>query len=178
MVRRRPFPPAKAFEAILLEDAETGHILRAQASGKQWPTASLTKMMLSLLALEAVEQGRLSLQTQVKITRQASSAGGSDVNLRAGEVFSLEELLQAVLVASANDAAVAVAERLAGSVSACVSTMNRRAQELGMTQTHFHTVNGLPFRDGSGIDISSAEDMAALARALLRYPQVLQLDRT
>ena len=167
-------PPARTFEAALLQDATTGQILFAQNSDKQWPAASLTKMMVGLLALEEIERGRLSLQTPVIISERAHQAGGRTINLRPGEIFSLEDLLQAMLVTSANDAAVAVAERLKGSVEACVTVMNRRAQELEMSQTLYQTVNGLPLTDGTPPDVSSAEDMATLARALVKYPQVLQ----
>jgi D-alanyl-D-alanine carboxypeptidase (penicillin-binding protein 5/6) len=165
--------PAKEFEAILLEDAETGQILLAENSDKPWPAASLTKMMVALLALEEIERGRLSWQTPVVISPRASLAGGRAINLRAGEVFPLEELLQAMMVTSANDASVAVAERLKGSVATCVLAMNKRAHELGMTQTQFRTPNGLPLNDGTPPDVSSAADMAALGRALAKHHRVL-----
>jgi D-alanyl-D-alanine carboxypeptidase (penicillin-binding protein 5/6) len=125
------------------------------------------------LALEEIERGRLSWQTPVVISSRASLAGGRAINLRAGEVFPLEELLQAMLVTSANDASVAVAERLKGSVAACVLEMNKRAHELGMAQTHFRTPNGLPLNDGTPPDVSSAADMAALGRALAKRHRVL-----
>jgi D-alanyl-D-alanine carboxypeptidase (penicillin-binding protein 5/6) len=167
-------PPAQTFKAALLQEAETGQILFAQNSSKQWPAASLTKMMVALLTLEKIAGGRLSLQTPVTISQRASQAGGRAINLRPGEVFPLEELLQAMVVTSANDAAVAVAERLKGSVDACVVAMNRRARELGMTQTRYQTVNGLPLTDGTPPDLSSAADMAILARALVKHRQILQ----
>ena len=167
-------PPAQTFEAALLQDAETGQVLFAQNSSKQWPAASLTKMMVALLTLEEIDRGHLSLQTPVTISHRAGQAGGRAINLRAGEVFPLEELLQAMVVTSANDAAVAVAERLKGSVADCVVAMNRRAQELGMNQTRYQTVNGLPLTDGTPPDISSAADMATLARALIKHRQILQ----
>jgi D-alanyl-D-alanine carboxypeptidase (penicillin-binding protein 5/6) len=165
--------PAKEFESLLLEDAETGRILLAENSDKPWPAASLTKMMVALLALEEIECGRLSWQTPVVISSRASLAGGRAINLRAGEVFPLEELLQAMLVTSANDASIAVAERLKGSVAACVLDMNKRARELGMAQTRFRTPNGLPLTDGTPPDVSSAADMAALGRALAKHHRVL-----
>ena len=169
-----PLPPVRAFAAVLLVDAETGQVLFSQNEHKEWPAASLTKMMVGLLALEAVDRGLLSLQTPVSISRRASQAGGRTINLRPGEVFPLEDLLRAMLVTSANDAAVAVAERLKGSVEVCVPAMNKRAQELGMLQTQYQTVNGLPPTDGSPPDVSSAADMAILARALVRHQQVLR----
>jgi D-alanyl-D-alanine carboxypeptidase (penicillin-binding protein 5/6) len=131
-------------------------------------------MIVALLALEGIERGQFSLRTSVTISRRANRAGGRTINLRPGEVFSLGELLQAMLVTSANDAAVAVAERLTGSVEATVVAMNRRARELGMDHTSYQTVNGMPPANRARPDVSSATDMAILARALLKYPQVLQ----
>jgi D-alanyl-D-alanine carboxypeptidase (penicillin-binding protein 5/6) len=169
-----PLPPARTFEEVLLQDADTGQTLFSQNSNKQWPAASLTKMMVALLTLEDLERGRLSSQTPVTISRRASHAGGRMINLRPGEVFPLEDLLQAMVVTSANDAAVAVAERLKGSVEACVRAMNQRARELGMEQTLYQTANGLPLTDGTPPDVSSAADMATLARALVKHRQILQ----
>jgi D-alanyl-D-alanine carboxypeptidase (penicillin-binding protein 5/6) len=96
------------------------------------------------------------------------------INLRPGEVFPLSDLLRAMIVTSANDAAVAIAEQLYGSVENCVKAMNRRARELGMTQTLYQTPNGLPLTDGTPPDISSAIDMATLARALVKHRQILE----
>jgi len=173
-VRPREPAPTKDFESVLLADAETGQILIAEDINKQWPAASLTKMMVGLLAMEDIEQERLSLRTPVIISGRASRAKGRTIDLQPGEIFSLGELLQAMLVTSANDAAVAVAEQIRGSVDACVEAMNRRARTLGMNQTEFQTVNGLPLSDGSTGDFSSARDLAILGRALLKYRRVLE----
>lgn len=167
-------PSDRTFQAVLLQNAATGQVLFAQNSKKQWPAASLTKMMVALLALEEIATGRLSFYTPTIISKRASRAGGRTINLRPGEVFSLETLLQAMLVTSANDAAVAVAERMKGSVEACVTAMNRRARELGMDQTRYQTVNGMPPKGKTPPDVSSADDMAILARALLKHTEVLQ----
>ena len=169
-----PLPSAQAFAEVLLQDADTGQILFSQNSNKQWPAASLTKMMVALLTVEEIESGRLTLQTPVPISRRASRAGGRMINLRPGEVFPLADLLRAMIVTSANDAAVAIAERLKGSVEECVKAMNRRAQELGMNQTLYQTPNGLPLTDGTPPDLSTAADMATLARALVKHGQILQ----
>jgi serine-type D-Ala-D-Ala carboxypeptidase (penicillin-binding protein 5/6) len=169
-----PLPSAQTFAEVLLQDADTGQILFSQNSSKPWPAASLTKMMVALLTLEEIEGGRLSLQTPVPISRRASRAGGRMINLRPGEVFPLADLLRAMIVTSANDAAVAIAERLKGSVEDCVKAMNRRARELGMSQTLYQTPNGLPLTDGTPPDVSTAEDMATLARALVKHGQILQ----
>lgn len=164
----------KDFESVLLAEARSGQILFAEEIDKQWPAASLTKMMVGLIALEDIAQERFSLQTPVVISERASHARGRTIGLRAGETFPLGELLQAMLVTSANDAAVAVAERIRGSFEGCVTAMNKRAQELGMTQTEFRTVNGMPLRDGSAGDFSSARDLVTLARVLLRHELVME----
>ena len=159
---------------MLLADAESGHIILAEDIDKQWPAASLTKMMVGLLALEDISGERFSLQTPVVISERATRARGRTIGLREGEEFPLGELLQAMLVTSANDASVAVAERIRGSVEACVTAMNRQAQTLDMIQTEFQTVNGMPLSDGSAGDFSSARDLVTLARVLLRHDLVLE----
>lgn len=168
-----PAEPGKDFQSMLLADAETGQLLLAENIDKRWPTASLAKMMVGLLAMEDIEEGRVSLQTPVVISTRASRERGRTINIRPGEVFPLGELLQAMLVTSANDATVAVAERLRGSVAACVAAMNSKARALGMRSTRYQTVNGLPLPGGSAGDISSARDLAVLGMELIRYRRVL-----
>jgi D-alanyl-D-alanine carboxypeptidase (penicillin-binding protein 5/6) len=166
-------PSANSFQSALLVEAETGRVLFAREPHKRWYTASLTKEMVMLLALEGVERGRFSLDASVTVSRRASWAGERQINLRAGEKLTLTELLQAMVVTSANDAAVAVAEAIKGSVEACLEAMNKRAQELGMTETMYRTVNGLPSAKEGSDDFSSAADVATLTRELLKHPQVL-----
>jgi D-alanyl-D-alanine carboxypeptidase (penicillin-binding protein 5/6) len=131
-------------------------------------------MMVALLTLEAIDRGEVSLRTPVEISKRASAAGGRSIHLRPGEIFPLEELLQAMMVTSANDAAVALAEHLKGSVEACVVAMNQRARQLGMYNTVYQTPNGLPLNDGTPPDISTATDLALLGRTLARHPLLLQ----
>lgn len=166
-------PSSGSFQAAVLVEAETGRVFFAREPDKRWYAASLTKMMVGLLAIEGVEQARFSLNTPITISRRASQTGGRQINLRVGEKFTLAELLQAMLVTSANDAAVAVAEGIKGSVEACLQAMNERARELGMTDTVYRTVNGLPSPEGRSDDLSSATDVATLARELLKHSQVL-----
>lgn len=166
-------PAFKHFEAALLQDAQTGQVLFAHNSQKIWPQASLTKMMLGLIVFEDIERGRVNLETQVTISRRASRTKGRTISLRTGQVFPLAELLRAVLVTSANDAAVAIAEHVCGSVSQCVQRMNARARQLGMKQTRYRTVNGMPTRTDRAPDKASADDIALLTRALLRHRPVL-----
>ena len=141
---------------------------------QQWPTASLAKMMVALLTFEAIERQEVSLRTPILISQRASNEGGRKIYLRKGEEFPLEELLKAMMVTSANDAAIAIAERLYGSVESCVAAMNRRADQLGMQDTLYRTPNGLPLKDGTPPDVSSAVDQAALAKTLAQHPLLLE----
>lgn len=134
----------------------------------------MVKMMTALIALEALRAGEIRLDQPVRVSEAASHTGGSRVFLTSGEVLPFDELLTAMLIASANDASVAVAETVAGSTEEMVARMNRRARELGMTDTIYHSVNGLPPRKRRGLpDMTSASDLAILARKLLEFPEVL-----
>jgi D-alanyl-D-alanine carboxypeptidase (penicillin-binding protein 5/6) len=165
---RRP-----AFAATLLMEAGNGDVLVATEPNRRWPPASMAKMMLMLLAAERLADGRLSLDDRVTASAWASRMGGSQVYLRQGESFPLREMMQAVVIASANDAAVAVAEHIAGTSDAFVDLMNQRAKELGLADTVYRTVHGLPPGRGQETDLTSARDLAVLAREVTRYPQVL-----
>lgn len=165
--------PAEPYKAAIVMDAGSGEVLYEENSRRRLIPASLTKMMLTLLAVEELRKGRAFLQDRVHISEQASGAGGTQVNLKPGDSVTLEELLRAVLVRSANDAAVAVAEHIAGSPGRCVQMMNGRATGLGMHDTVFHNVHGLPCSNGED-NTSTAYDMAILARELTRYPEVLE----
>lgn len=169
-----PLPPDTTFAAALLVDAGTGEVLFSRNDHREWPAASLTKMMVALLTLEALERREVSLHTPITISKRASFAGGRSIHLRPGETFPLEELLQAMMVTSANDAAVALAEHLNGSVEACVAAMNHRARQLGMHDTVYQTPNGMPLNNGMPPDISTASDLAILGRTLAKHPLLLQ----
>jgi D-alanyl-D-alanine carboxypeptidase (penicillin-binding protein 5/6) len=153
--------------------ADTGAELASRDADRQWPPASMTKMMTVLLALEQVHARKHSLGEQVRVSARAAEQGGSQVYLAAGEVFPLGDLLSAVMIPSANDAAVAVAEHLAGSVEAFVRRMNARARSLGLTGTIYQTPNGLPPKPGGQPDLTTARDLARVARELLKYPEAL-----
>jgi D-alanyl-D-alanine carboxypeptidase (penicillin-binding protein 5/6) len=133
----------------------------------------MLKMMTELLVLERVAEGDLAMSDSVTVSARASRMGGSQVYLAHNERFTVEELLAALAIHSANDAAVALAEHTAGSVEAFVDLMNYRAQELGMTGSEFHTVHGLPPGRGQQPDMTTARDMAILGRALLQHPEAL-----
>lgn len=164
-------------KAALLMDYRTGNILFEKNIDEPLPMASVTKIMTLVLVLEAVDQGRIELSDTVSVSEYAASMRGTHVWLEAGEQLTLEEMLYAIAVGSANDAAVAVAEYFAGSESAFVELMNRRAQELGMTSTRFTNANGLP-TDPKEQQEMSARDAATLARHAIDVPLMLNFVST
>ncbi len=162
------------YHAALLEDADTGRILFQKNSEMEWPPASMAKMTLLLIASEKIRAGEFSLDSPVRVSKLAASTGGSGVTLHAGQVYPLGELMKAALINSANDAAVAVAQKIAGSVKAAVAMMNAKARDLGMTHTEYHTVDGLPPRSHDDVDRTDARDLATVARALIYHTQMLK----
>ncbi len=162
------------YVAALLTAPQTGQVLFEQDIHKPWPPASLAKMMLMLLVMEKVKQKAISLSDPVEVSVRASEMGGSQVYLKPGEVFSLEEMMKAIVIHSANDAGEAVAERIGGSAEAFVDMMNQRAKELGLKDTKYFNVHGLPPERGQPADVTSAYDVAVLARELVKYPTILQ----
>lgn len=155
-------------------EAETGLVLLEHNADAIRPPASMIKIMLMLLVAEGLERGDWSLDTPIEASRHAQDMGGTQVYLEQGEVHPLRALMLAVSVASANDAAMAVAEGLWGSEGAYRDRMNARAQELGMSSSEFHSVHGLPPDRGEAPDKTTARDMAALARTCVQYPQILE----
>jgi len=154
--------------AAIVVDAATGEVLYAKRADAQRFPASITKIMTLYLAFEAMATGRLSASDTVVMSPHAASQAPSKLGLRPGEGVTLDMALQAVAVKSANDMAVAVAERIGGSEDRFAQLMTLRAQELGMTNTHFANASGLP----NPRNISSARDIAILSRAVMRdYPQ-------
>lgn len=148
-----------------------GKVLFEKDPNKKLPPASVTKVMTLLLATEAVEQGRIKLADPVYASENAWRQGGSQIWLEPGEMMTVKELLTAVAVVSANDAAVALMEHIYGSEQAAVAAMNQRAGELGLKNTHFANVNGLPTAD----HYMSAMDTALIAREALRHPVYLEM---
>ncbi len=152
----------------------SGTVIFAKEMHKPWPTASLAKMMLMLIVAEKLHDGSLKLTDQITTSRKAAKMGGSQVYLKEGETFPLEEMMKAVVVHSANDSALAVAEYIAGSDEAFVEMANKRAKELGMADSHYYSVHGLPPGPGQQADVASAYDSAILARELIKYPDILR----
>jgi D-alanyl-D-alanine carboxypeptidase (penicillin-binding protein 5/6) len=141
---------------------------------RPWPTASLAKMMVTLIVAEKLAGGSLKLDDKVTASAEASKMGGSQVYLAEGEIFTLDDMMKAVVVHSANDATFAVAEYVAGSADAFVTLMNERAETMGLRNTHFYSVHGLPPAPGQGEDVSSAYDLALIGSELVKYPDVLR----
>lgn len=179
----RKSPQAKAqaqtekedpYKAYIVVEASTGRVLEGENIHLRWPPASIAKLMLAAVVLEKIEKGGVQLSDRVPVSKEASKMGGSQVFLKEGETFTLEEFMKAVMVASANDAAYAVAEFIAGSAGACVALMNEKAKALNMVDTQFRSVHGLPPSEGEEEDLTSCSDLALLARALLKYPKLIE----
>ena len=153
-------------------DAKTGQVLFEQNADEALPPASVTKIMTLLLVMEAIDEGRLKLTDTVTVSAKAASMGGSQVYLKEGESMCVEEMVKCVVIASANDCAVALAEAVAGSEEAFVDRMNARAAELGMVNTHFENTNGLD--DTVSNHVTSARDIAIMSRALIAHPKILE----
>jgi D-alanyl-D-alanine carboxypeptidase (penicillin-binding protein 5/6) len=164
---------AGTYRSAILVEADSGTVLFEEHAHLQMPPASMTKMMLMLLVAEAVRDARLHWQDPVTTSRRASKMGGSQVYLKEGEVFTLAEMMQAVAIHSANDAAAAVAEAVAGSAPVFIASMNERAKELGMRDTVFRSEHGLPPEAGHAPDLSTAYDLALVARELVKFPDIL-----
>jgi D-alanyl-D-alanine carboxypeptidase (penicillin-binding protein 5/6) len=162
------------YQAYLVMEASTGRVLEGANAHLRWPPASITKLMVALLVMEKLSAHEIKLTDMITTSRDAMKIGGSQVFLNEGETFTLEELMKAMLIASANDAAYAIAEFIAGSKDKCVDLMNEKARALHMTDTEFHSVHGLPPSKGQEEDLTSAEDLAILARHLLKYPKLLE----
>jgi D-alanyl-D-alanine carboxypeptidase (penicillin-binding protein 5/6) len=166
------------YQGAILLDAATGKVLFEDAADSRGFPASMLKLMDLLIILEKIDRKEISLADKVTVTAAASTMGGSQVYLKENEVFSVEDLLYALVVQSANDAAVALAIHVSGSKEAFVELMNQRAKELGMTSTTFHSVHGLPPGAGQKADESTPRDMALLSRKLLERKDVLKYTAT
>jgi D-alanyl-D-alanine carboxypeptidase (penicillin-binding protein 5/6) len=166
--------PVLAFDvatdsAILLE-AETGQVLFEKNADRKLPPASITKVMPLLITMGKLEDGSISLDDKVTISRYAQSMGGSQIYLAANTQVELEKLIKAVTIASGNDASVAIAEYIAGTYSNFIAMMNDKAKELGMNSTNFANSTGLPDPN----HYSTARDISIMARELSKYPQILE----
>ncbi len=164
-----------AASAVLM-DVKTGTILFAQNPDQALPPASVTKVMTLLLVMEAIDEGKIRFEDIVTASEKATSMGGSQIYLKVGEQMSVEDLVKSVVIASANDAALALAEHISGSEEAFVKRMNERAEELGMRNTHFENTNGLD--DTTTNHVTSARDIAIMSCELLKHEQILRFTTT
>lgn len=154
--------------AYLTADAETGQVIAADAPNHLWYPASLTKLMTIYVALSEIAAGRLQFEDTIKVSKHASGQLPVDVGLHTGQVITVRQAIDASIVASANDAAVALAEKIAGNETAFAIRMTETARELGMARTIFYNATGLPHQRQT----TTARDMAVLALALMRqYPE-------
>lgn len=161
---------APTAKSAILVDYLTGKVLYEKDADAKLAPASMTKIASMLLIMEAIDSGNLSFDDEVIISEEAASMGGSQVFLEAGEVYKVSDLLKGIAIASGNDAVVAMAEKIGGSVNGFVDMINKRLEELGCKSTHFVNPHGL---DADG-HYSSARDMALIARELLKHERILE----
>ncbi len=166
-----PLPIETTAKAVVLADVDSGQVLAAKAAHEKLYPASVTKIMTLLLVVEALDAGKIALTDTVTTSREAAGKGGSQIWLKEGETMTVDELLKATAVASANDASEALAEYVAGSATAFVAKMNERAKELGMHDTHFENCTGLD--DDAENHQTSAYDVMLMSRALLKHETIL-----
>ena len=164
---------SNAKSAILMEYS-TGKILFEKNANERLAPASMTKIMTLLLTMEAIDQNRINMDTMINISLKASNMGGSQMFLEANTSVKAEELIKGLSIASANDAAVALAEAIGGSLENFVNMMNEKAKELGLSNTNFVNPHGLDV-DGH---YSSAKDMAIMARELIKHDRILKFTST
>lgn len=158
-------------KSVILMDAATGTVLYEKNADEALPPASVTKIMTLLLIMEALSEGKIALNDSVTASERAAEMGGSQIFMKVGENFTCEELIKSIVIASANDATVAMAEHIAGSEAAFVDLMNEKAAALGMNNTHFENTNGLD--DTAEHHLTSARDIAIMSRALLAHKKIL-----
>lgn len=165
-----PIDIAPNAKSALLIDSDTGTIIYEKNSHERLAPASITKVMTMLLIMESLERGEIRLSEKVTVSEHAASMGGSQIFLQVGEEMSVEDMLKGIAMASANDASVALAEKITGSEEIFIARMNERVEQLGLKNTHFSNTNGLPAKD----HYSSAYDIAIMSKELLKHPSITQ----
>jgi len=169
----------KGYTAAYVLEPSTRRVLLAENADTPLPTASMAKMMTLLIAMEEIRDGRLRLDTPVTISARASTMGGSQIFAKHGQVFPLQTLLATTMVHSANDAATAIAEKIAGSAENFAEIMNQRAKALGMNHTQYFDPHGLPNpKAPQMINTSSAHDLAIVGMELMKYPLMREYAKT
>jgi len=166
----------KGYTAAYVLETSTKQVLFAENEHQALPTASMAKMMTLLLTMEEIKAGNLKYETPVTVSARASKMGGSQIYLRAGSVWPVKNLIIATMVQSANDAAQALAEQIGGSSESFADMMNARAQELGLTHSHFYDPHGLPNpADPSRVDTMCPHDLAILGMEVMKHPFLASL---
>lgn len=155
-------PTIEDAKAAVLVEYSTGKILYEMEADRRLPVASMTKMMTLCILFDKIDAGQMSLEDEVQISPAAAAMDGSEVFLEEGKSYKARELIKSVIIASGNDACVALAEHAAGSESGFTALMNKKAEQLGMKNTHFSNCTGMPAAE----HYSTARDMAVLAREL------------
>ena len=169
---------SKGVKYGILVDMDSGKVLWSKNSKKGVPIASMTKMMTVLLIMDDIAEGKITPTTQIRVTKKASQVGGSDVWLDPRESFPLNELLKAIVIKSANDAAHLVAENSGGGdISKFIKRMNLKAKKMGLKSAYFANPHGLPIRGGKD-NSASCEDLVHVANTLLNYPSIVKLSST
>lgn len=166
--------PAEGFTSAIVIEPGTGTVLYEKNADQPSPTASMTKMMTALVVLDQIQHGKAKWNDPVSTSAKASQMGGSQVYLRENEVFPLGTMFTAMMVHSANDAAMAIAEHFGGE-KRFVRLMNEQAQELGLENTHYYSPHGLPAEPGQQDDVSSPRDLARLGAELMKHSDVRRL---
>jgi D-alanyl-D-alanine carboxypeptidase (penicillin-binding protein 5/6) len=166
--------PQASYKAYIIVEAHTGKVIEGENVDVKRPPASITKLMVACIVMEKLATGAVKLTDQVTVSKNASNIGGSQVYLKEGETFTLEELMKAMMIHSANDAAYAISEHVAGSIDDMVRLMNEKAKIMGLNNTEYHGVHGLPPAKGDKEDLTSCNDLAILAREVLKYPKIME----
>lgn len=166
--------PQTPYKAYIVVEANTGKVLDGENIDIKRPLASITKLMVACIVMEKLATGAVKLTDQIIVSKNASNIGGSQVYLSEGETFTLEELMKAMMIHSANDAAYAISEHVAGGIDEMIRLMNDKVKIMGLKNTEFHSVHGLPPEKGEKEDLASCHDLATLARELLKYPKIIE----
>ena len=162
------------YVSAIVVDADSGKIIYEDHSDEKAYPASVLKLMDFLIILEKLKDGAIKLDDKITVTAEVAKIGGSQVYLKEGEVFTVDELLYALMIQSANDAATALAVYIGGSKEGFIELMNQRAKELGMSSSSFNSIHGLPPEAGIDPDVTTARDLAILCRELLKFPETLK----
>lgn len=170
--------PASPYKAYIVVEANSGKMIEGENIEVKRPPASITKLMVACIVMEKLALGQAKLTDRVLISKKASTIGGSQVYLKEGETFTLEELMKAMMIHSANDASYAISEHVAGGIDQMVVLMNDKARILGLKNTEFHSVHGLPPESAQKADLTTCQDLALLSMELLRYPKVIEWSGT